>query len=201
GEEAARVGGGRHVVPGDGPGERRGRHPDDLVGAKPVVVAEPDARPLEAHLETERRQDGERAEEARAGGVAPQRPIGQPEIGERAEPLHRAGEPVGEAARARVAIQRGAGRVGRDRRREKRHARRRRVCDARPPGERARRLQHASIMSAFEIFGSIFGFISIWLTVRASVWCWPTGIVNIVLLLVTYFEARLYGDVVNYLVI
>jgi len=55
-------------------------------------------------------------------------------------------------------------------------------------------------MSAFEIFGSIFGFISIWLTVRASVWCWPTGIVNIVLLLVTYFEARLYGDVVNYLV-
>lgn len=55
-------------------------------------------------------------------------------------------------------------------------------------------------MSWFEIIGSIFGFISIWLTVRASVWCWPTGIVNIVLLLVTYTEARLYGDVVNYLV-
>lgn len=50
------------------------------------------------------------------------------------------------------------------------------------------------------MIGSIFGFISIWLTVRASVWCWPTGIVNIVLLLVTYTEARLYGDVVNYLV-
>ena len=55
-------------------------------------------------------------------------------------------------------------------------------------------------MSGFEIFGSIFGFISIWLTVRASVWCWPTGIINILLLLVTYVEARLYGDVLNYLV-
>jgi nicotinamide mononucleotide transporter len=55
-------------------------------------------------------------------------------------------------------------------------------------------------MSAFEIFGSIFGFISVWLTVRASVWCWPTGIANILLLLVTYFQARLYGDVLNYTV-
>jgi len=53
-------------------------------------------------------------------------------------------------------------------------------------------------MSGFEIFGSFFGLISIWLTVRASVWCWPTGIVSIVFLLVTYFEARLYADMVNY---
>jgi nicotinamide mononucleotide transporter len=55
-------------------------------------------------------------------------------------------------------------------------------------------------MSGFEIFGTVFGLISIWLTVRASVWCWPTGIVNIALYLVTYTEARLYSDVVNYLV-
>jgi nicotinamide mononucleotide transporter len=55
-------------------------------------------------------------------------------------------------------------------------------------------------MSGFEIFGSIFGFVSIVLTVRASVWCWPTGIVSIGLLLVTYARARLYGDVVNYVV-
>ncbi len=56
-------------------------------------------------------------------------------------------------------------------------------------------------MSGFEIFGSIFGFVSIWLTVRAHVWCWPTGIVSIVLLLVTYASARLYGDVLTYLVL
>jgi nicotinamide mononucleotide transporter len=56
-------------------------------------------------------------------------------------------------------------------------------------------------MSGFDVFGSIFGLISIVLTVRASVWCWPTGIVSVVLLLVTYARARLYGDVVNYAVL
>lgn len=55
-------------------------------------------------------------------------------------------------------------------------------------------------MSGFEVFGSVFGFVSIVFTVRASVWCWPTGIVSIGLLLVTYSRERLYGDVVNYAV-
>jgi nicotinamide mononucleotide transporter len=55
-------------------------------------------------------------------------------------------------------------------------------------------------MSLFEIIGTIFGLASVVLTVREDIWCWPTGIVNIVLFMVMFFDARLYGDVVNYAV-
>ena len=36
-------------------------------------------------------------------------------------------------------------------------------------------------MSWIEIAGTIFGLLCVWLTARESIWCWPTGIANIVL--------------------
>src|SRR5262249_27914262 len=59
----------------------------------------------------------------------------------------------------------------------------------------------APIMSAFEIFGTIFGLASVVLTVVENIWCWPTGIVNIALFLVMFWRERLYGDVINYVVL
>jgi nicotinamide mononucleotide transporter len=56
-------------------------------------------------------------------------------------------------------------------------------------------------MSAFELFGTIFGLASVVLTVREDIWCWPTGIVNIALFLVMFWRERLYGDVINYIVL
>jgi nicotinamide mononucleotide transporter len=53
------------------------------------------------------------------------------------------------------------------------------------------------MMSKLELLGAGFGLVSVWLTVRASVWCWPTGIVNTVLFMVMFAQARLYGDVVT----
>ncbi len=55
-------------------------------------------------------------------------------------------------------------------------------------------------MSLFEIIGTAFGLASVVLTVKENIWCWPTGIVNIVLFLVMFWHERLYGDVVNYAV-
>ena len=51
-------------------------------------------------------------------------------------------------------------------------------------------------MSPVELLGVIFGALSVWLTARGSIWCWPTGIANTALFIVLFTGARLYGDVV-----
>jgi nicotinamide mononucleotide transporter len=52
-------------------------------------------------------------------------------------------------------------------------------------------------MSLVEVAGAVFGALSVWLTARGSLWCWPTGIANTLLFIVLFAEARLYGDVVT----
>ena len=51
-------------------------------------------------------------------------------------------------------------------------------------------------MSLYELLGVVFGVVSVWLTVRENVWCWPTGIVNVALSGIVFLEARLYADMV-----
>lgn len=50
-------------------------------------------------------------------------------------------------------------------------------------------------MSLWEILGFVFGLLSVWLTTRQSVWCWPTGILNVVFFAVMFYQAKLYADV------
>jgi len=49
-------------------------------------------------------------------------------------------------------------------------------------------------MSLIEIFGVVFGLICVWLTVRQNIWCWPTGLVNVILFMIMFYHARLYAD-------
>ena len=49
-------------------------------------------------------------------------------------------------------------------------------------------------MSGFEIAGVAFGLVAVWLTVRENVWCWPLGLVNVVLSAVVFAQAKLYAD-------
>jgi len=49
-------------------------------------------------------------------------------------------------------------------------------------------------MDFIEIFGVIFGFICVILTVRQNIWCWPTGLVNVVLFMIMFYHTRLYAD-------
>jgi nicotinamide mononucleotide transporter len=49
-------------------------------------------------------------------------------------------------------------------------------------------------MSAAEIVGVVFGLLSVWLTVRRSIWCWPTGIVSVAAFAVLFFDIKLYAD-------
>jgi nicotinamide mononucleotide transporter len=49
-------------------------------------------------------------------------------------------------------------------------------------------------MSVYEILGVVFGIVSVYLTVRENIWCWPTGLVNVALFIIVFYQARLYAD-------
>jgi nicotinamide mononucleotide transporter len=49
-------------------------------------------------------------------------------------------------------------------------------------------------MSVAEIVGVVFGLLSVWLTVRRSIWCWPTGIVSVAAFAILFFDIKLYAD-------
>jgi nicotinamide mononucleotide transporter len=49
-------------------------------------------------------------------------------------------------------------------------------------------------MSPLEIVAVVFGVVSVWMTVRENIWCWPTAIVNVGLFIVVFWEAKLYAD-------
>ena len=50
-------------------------------------------------------------------------------------------------------------------------------------------------MNPYEVAGVLFGALAVWLTVRENVWCWPTGLVNVLLSAIVFAEAKLYADV------
>lgn len=49
-------------------------------------------------------------------------------------------------------------------------------------------------MNMYEVLGVLFGILSVWLTTRENVWCWPTGLVNVGLFIAVFYHARLYAD-------
>lgn len=51
-----------------------------------------------------------------------------------------------------------------------------------------------AIMSPIEIVATVFGLTSVWLTVKRNIWCWPTGIVMVILYIWIFGNARLYSD-------
>jgi nicotinamide mononucleotide transporter len=49
-------------------------------------------------------------------------------------------------------------------------------------------------MSALEGLAALFGVVSVYLSVRQSIWSWPTAIVNVGLYTVVFYQSRLYAD-------
>ena len=54
--------------------------------------------------------------------------------------------------------------------------------------------------SPCEIVAALFGFVSVYLTIRNSVWLWPTGIVSVVAYAWLFRAVRLYPDMVLQLI-
>lgn len=61
-------------------------------------------------------------------------------------------------------------------------------------GALAALLWRAGRASGLEAASFVTGAVCVWLTVRASVWNFPIGMVNVATYSVVFFRARLYGD-------
>jgi nicotinamide mononucleotide transporter len=51
-------------------------------------------------------------------------------------------------------------------------------------------------MAWIEVIAVVFGLLCVWLSIRQNIWCWPTGLVQVVLFLVIFYHAKLYSDLV-----
>lgn len=49
-------------------------------------------------------------------------------------------------------------------------------------------------MSYLEIVAAGMGLLSVWLTVKQNIWCWPTGLVMVILYLIIFWQVKLYAD-------
>ncbi len=49
-------------------------------------------------------------------------------------------------------------------------------------------------MTLIEAIAVVFGIACVWLIVRESIWCWPTGLVQVSLYVYIFYHAKLYSD-------
>ena len=49
-------------------------------------------------------------------------------------------------------------------------------------------------MSGLELFAATLGVIAVWLTVKQNPWCWPIGLVMVLLYSWIFFDVKLYSD-------
>jgi len=49
-------------------------------------------------------------------------------------------------------------------------------------------------MTWLELVGALVSALAVWLTARRKPWCWPVGLVSVVLYAVIFVDAKLYSD-------
>jgi nicotinamide mononucleotide transporter len=49
-------------------------------------------------------------------------------------------------------------------------------------------------MSYIELVGTVFCLLSVWLVARRNILTWPTGIINIILYMILFYQIRLFSD-------
>ena len=55
-------------------------------------------------------------------------------------------------------------------------------------------------MDPIEVVAAIFGFLCVVLTIYRSIWCWPTGLVQVFLYIYVFFGAKLYSDMILHII-
>lgn len=51
-------------------------------------------------------------------------------------------------------------------------------------------------MTLTEAIATLFGLACVWLTVKQHIGCWPTGLVQVILYIYIFYQARLYSDMI-----
>lgn len=49
-------------------------------------------------------------------------------------------------------------------------------------------------MSPLEILGFVLSVVAVWLTARQHLWCWPIGIVSVIVYAAVFIDVKLYSD-------
>ena len=49
-------------------------------------------------------------------------------------------------------------------------------------------------LTPLETIAFVITLVNVWLTIRENVWCWPTGIVSVILYAIVYWQARYYSS-------
>ena len=56
------------------------------------------------------------------------------------------------------------------------------------------------MLNLIELTATGFGFLCVFLTIRRSVWCWPTGLIQVLLFIIIFYDAKLYSDLVLHVI-
>lgn len=51
-------------------------------------------------------------------------------------------------------------------------------------------------MNPIEVVAVVFGLLCVWLCVKENIWCWPTGLVQVSLYVIIFYQAKLYSDTI-----
>ena len=51
-----------------------------------------------------------------------------------------------------------------------------------------------------ELIATFFGFACVVLTIRRNIWCWPTGLVQVLLFIIIFYDAKLYSDLILHVI-
>lgn len=52
-------------------------------------------------------------------------------------------------------------------------------------------------MNPLEVIGFVFGVVGIWLTIKENIWCFPVGLVNVIVSFFLFYGEQLYSDTVQ----
>ncbi|MCR9115846.1 MAG: nicotinamide riboside transporter PnuC [bacterium] len=55
-------------------------------------------------------------------------------------------------------------------------------------------------MTWIEGVAVVFGLLCVWLTIRQNIWCWPTGLVQVVLFIIIFYQVKLYSDLILHVI-
>jgi nicotinamide mononucleotide transporter len=55
-------------------------------------------------------------------------------------------------------------------------------------------------MTGIEAIAVVFGLACVVLTIKQNIWCWPTGLVQVSLFILIFYDARLYSDLILHVI-